>query len=133
MSASGPPALIAVLNTSEEVVKLVREVLEAEGWRTVTTTLPDLGRREAEVLAFLDEHSPRVIVYDVAVPYEETWDLLQRLRAASAADDRRWVVTTTNKRALAELVGPVAAIEIVGKPFDLAEVGAAVRQALRDD
>ena len=133
MSASGPPALIAVLNTSEEVVKLVREVLQAEGWRTVTTTLPELGRRQAEVLAFLAEHDPRAIVYDVAVPYEETWDLLQRLRAATAHDDRRWVVTTTNKRALTELIGSVAAIEIIGKPYDLAEIVAAVRQALRDD
>jgi hypothetical protein len=43
---------------------------------------------------------------------------------------RTFVITTTNKPALDQLVGENEAIEIIGKPYDLQQVVEAVRSAL---
>ena len=43
---------------------------------------------------------------------------------------RPFVITTTNKPALDKLVGETEALEIIGKPYDLAQVVDAVRAAL---
>jgi DNA-binding response OmpR family regulator len=67
---------------------------------------------------------------DVSPPYEESWNLLRLLRDTEALRRRVFVLTTTNKRVLEDLVGPTEAYEIVGKPFDMAEVARAVRAAL---
>ena len=43
---------------------------------------------------------------------------------------RKLVITTTNKPRLEEIVGPTDAFEIVGKPYDLERIVAAVEVAL---
>ena len=42
---------------------------------------------------------------------------------------RRFVLTTTNKRALDGMVGSTNTIEIIGKPYDLDQVVKAVKKA----
>jgi hypothetical protein len=67
-------------------------------------------------------------------------DTVEMLRTALEADVRssepvqqcRFVLTTTNKPALDTLVGETEALEIIGKPYDLDRVTAAVRDALGD-
>ena len=43
---------------------------------------------------------------------------------------RRLVLTTTNKMALDAMVGPTEALEIIGKPYDIEQIVAAVAKAL---
>jgi len=52
------------------------------------------------------------------------------VRSAQPVQQCRFVLTTTNKPALDQLVGETEAIEIIGKPYDLDQVVAAVRSAL---
>jgi DNA-binding NtrC family response regulator len=78
----------------------------------------------------LEEHDPRVVIYDIPPPYDQNWEFLKLLRTTEAMRDRAVVVTTTHKGHLEQLVGPTDAIEIVGKPYDLDQVIRAVRQAL---
>lgn len=123
-------AVVAVLNSSEDVVELLRIVLQQAGHRVVTAHVPDIKRGELDLVEFVRLHDPAVIVYDIPVPYEQNWTFLKLVRASGAMRDREFVLTTTHKANLERLVGPTEGIEIVGKPFDLELVAAAVDRAL---
>jgi hypothetical protein len=92
------------------------------------THLPDIKQGQEDFAAFLKEHDPAVIVYDLAPPYWENWKLLQILLNDEATKHRRFVLTTTNKRLLQEAVGlEITAFEISEKPYRLASIVNAVR------
>jgi DNA-binding NarL/FixJ family response regulator len=84
-----------------------------------------------DFLAFVEQHQVRVFIYDVSIPYDKNWRFLHLLMTTDAMRGRHVVVTTTNKRALGELVGPNGAIEVIGKPYDLDQLVKAVRDALK--
>jgi DNA-binding NtrC family response regulator len=121
--------VIAVFNSSDDTVDLLRTALEHEGFQTVIGHIPDLKKGELDLLGFIEQHGPSVIVYDISPPYEPNWAFLRLVRSSQAARGRRFVITTTNKSALDELVGSTEALEIIGKPYDLGRVVGAVRDA----
>jgi CheY-like chemotaxis protein len=126
--ASGPT--VAVINTSEEVARLMQVVLEDEGFRAVVAYVVAFRTGREDLGAFLRRHDPAVVVWDLAIPYAENWQYLQTLMDADTFAGRGLVLTTTNKRALEALVGRTATHEVVGKPFDLEELVQAVRRAI---
>ena len=76
------------------------------------------------------QHQPRVIVYDVAIPYDVNWRLFEHFRGSPACRDVGFVVTTTNEHQLRKLSGTCEELhEIIGKPYDLDEIVRAVQQA----
>lgn len=133
MAEPAAPPLVAVVNTSEEVAGLLVHVLTMEGYRTAVAMVPDLKRGTPDPASFLAQHDARAVVWDIALPYEENWAFFQSVERSDAARGRRFVLTTTNKRALEELVGPTSARELVGRPFDIDQIVAAVRRALAPD
>ena len=69
-------------------------------------------------------------VLDIAIPYEENWRFLQLLMSSESMNGRKVVITTTNKRALEQLIGQkTEAHELVGKPYDLQAIVDAVQRA----
>ncbi len=122
--------MIAVFNSSDDVVALLRETLQEEGFVVVTAHVPDIKAGREDVLAFLQRYDPRVVIYDISPPYAENWTFFRLLQDTDAARGRRFILTTTNLRALAEAVGETKAIELIGKPYDLGEIVKAVRHAL---
>lgn len=124
--------VVAVINSSADVVQLLRAALEEDGYRTVAVSAPEVKQGQEDLVAFFEEHDPRVIVYDVSPPYEENWRFLRLVQNLVAAQGREFVITSTNKRALEELVGDTGAIELIGKPYDLEEILTAVARALAD-
>ena len=122
--------VVAVINSNADTVEMLRLALQLEGFESVTAHIDEIKRGLLDFPRFLEEHDPRVVIYDIPPPYDQNWEFLKLLRTTDAMRDRAVVVTTTHKGHLEQLVGPTDAIEIVGKPYDLNQVIRAVRQAL---
>jgi DNA-binding NtrC family response regulator len=122
--------VVAVINSNADTVEMLRVALQLEGFESVTAHIEEIKRGLLDFPRFLEEHDPRVVIYDIPPPYDQNWEFLKLLRTTDAMRDRAVVVTTTHKGHLEQLVGPTDAIEIVGKPYDLDQVIRAVRQAV---
>ena len=130
--SSHVPEVVAVLDTSPDTVELLRNVLQQAGFTVVCAYIHDIREGRVDLEAFLRAHQPAVVVYDIAVPYEESWRFFQHIRSRESFGKCQFVLTTTNAREVAKLAGPEQHLhEIVGKPYDLGEVVRAVKEAVR--
>jgi DNA-binding NarL/FixJ family response regulator len=130
MARPAPP-LVAVFNAADDVVRMLRQALEAEGYRTVAGCLADIQSGDFDFVAFLAEANPDVLVIDIPRPYERNLNVVRLLRAADRDPRRAWVVTTVHKPALEQLTAPLKwEGHMIGQPFGPREVVEAVRTAL---
>src|SRR5947199_9430545 len=95
--------IIAIFNTNPEVLELVRDSLQQAGFQAVVAQIDDLKRGRLDMIQFVEEHKPDVIVYDVAPPYDTNWTFLRLMRNSRVMQGRAFVVTKTNQGALEEL------------------------------
>ena len=124
--------ILAVFNASEDTVAFVRLFFEGQGFRVVTQSWPAYDPLRAEVAdAFVSQQGADVVIFDVSLPYDENWQHFEAFKKALDGRNVPVVLTTTNKRALTEMIGTTDAIEIVGKPYDLDHLAAAVRNAMQ--
>jgi DNA-binding NtrC family response regulator len=131
MSEAENQFLVAVVNSNEEIVDLIRLLLDDAGIPSIAGHVLDFRRGRQDWVAFLQSYNPRVIIYDIAPPYDENWKFFQVIKDSKEAEGRQFILTTTNKAALEKLVGEIGAIEILGKPFDLDEVVTVARKKLK--
>jgi CheY-like chemotaxis protein len=128
----GPPSVVAVFNSNQDVVEMLRISLEHAGFLAVTGHITKIVRGTLDVERFVQQHQPSVIVYDIAPPYERNWQFLQHLRRMPDVGARPFVLTSTHAAYLQELVGADEMVhEILGKPYDIDAVINAVRAAAR--
>ena len=106
--------VIAVVNTNDDLVNVLRDALILEGFNVVTMHIRDIKAGRQDFSAFLRGHNPAVVIYDLAVPYEDNWTFFQTLRQLPEAQNRHFVMTTVNKRVLDQRIGPTEVIEIQG-------------------
>ena len=124
---------ITVLNSSAETIEILKIALEEQGYAVSTGHVADVKKGQLDVIDFVAEHQPDVIIYDVAIPYEENWRFLRLLQSSEALKDAKWVITTTHRKRLEELVGECGDVyEVVGKPYDLIQITNAVKNALAE-
>src|SRR5688572_24900067 len=121
--------VVAIFNTSEDTTDLLRIVFENAGFVVVTAFTNLLRDGKVDLEAFMRQHQPSVIVYDIALPYEVNWRLFQHICEAPASKGVSFVLTSTNIRHLRELAGDIEVYEIVGKPYDLEQIVKAVKKA----
>lgn len=120
---------VAVMNTSKEITEILQEALEDEGFHTCTIYTYELKEDLEKFDEFVKANKPSVIVYDIAIPYEENYALFKIVAEQKCARRVGFVLTTTNRKILNELVGETGAYEIVGKPYDLLEIVSAAKLA----
>jgi DNA-binding NtrC family response regulator len=134
MSTTRYEETVAVVNSNEDTVEMLRYALQESGFSSVVTGhIHDFKTGEADFPKYLETHDPRVVVYDVTIPYDKNWNFLRLILDSDHMRGRRLVVTTTNKKRLEEIVGPTEAFEIVGKPYDIDRIVQAVKTALNRD
>src|ERR1700730_14795518 len=123
-------AKVAVFNAHADTVTMLHLALQHAGFETVEAPLHEFERILAKGLAFLRTQEPDVVVYDVAPPYERTAAFCCDLQEADQS--RAWVITSTNPvRTARDLRGRPEWYELIGKPYDLDHVIAAVHRAVR--
>ncbi len=130
MGATTEPRTIGILNSTEDVISLLTELLEGEGYAVRAAYIPDFKRGRGDIATWLGELAPTAILYDIPPPYDENWAFYQQTLTLHHARAHRFVITTTNERVLARIAGPTDAIEFIGRPFDLAEILDRVQLAL---
>lgn len=115
---TGTSPVVAVINTSDDLVQVLRDALIREGFDVVTSHVQDFKTGRQDFGSFLRSHKPAVVVYDISVPYEDNWTFLQTLRELPDARGRAFVVTTVNKRVFERRVGRADVVEIEGGRAD---------------
>ena len=130
MTSSSRPAVVAILNSNDDLVEMLRHLLEQAGFVTVTGHIDDVRRGELDLVNFVKQHEPNVIVYDLVPPYDRSWKYLHLLRDSVPLRGRPFVITSVNSSRAKEVVGESEMVyEVVGKQFDLDAIVAAVRGA----
>jgi DNA-binding response OmpR family regulator len=130
MSKPKRPPVVAILNSNDDLVELLRHLLEQAGFVSVTGHIDDIRRGELDLVNFVKQHEPDVIVYDLVPPYDRSWNYLHLLRDSEPLRGRRFVLTSVNASRAKEVVGRSEMVyEVVGKPLDLDEVVTAVKEA----
>ena len=123
--------VVAVLNSADDVIEMLCVALEGSGFVVVSAKLSEIQSGIMDLVAFVREHRPVAIVYDLPRPYEANWNFLRLLREVQSLSRLGWVLTTLDKAALEAAVGPASVVQIVlGKPYGLDDVVAAVKQSL---
>ena len=117
------------MNSSKEITTVLREILEDAGYSTCTMFTYEFKEDHAFFDEFIKSNQPNVIVYDIALPYTENYNLFKKLYARPLVKKIPFVLTTTNKSALESLVGKTKTHELVGKPYDLEEILQSIKEA----
>ena len=118
----------------DEVIEPLRAGCAKAGFQTVAAKLSEIQSGVLDLVAFVQQHRPTVVVYDIPRPYEANWNFLRLLRETDSLKRLGWVLTTTDKKALEAAVGVSEVFEIViGKPYCIDEVVDAVRELVSVD
>ncbi len=126
-----PPTAIGVFNTSPDTVEMLRIMLAREGLIAVSAYTYDLRDSKVDIEALVRQHEPKVIIFDIAPPYDANWRLFEHMRAMPVMAGMKFVVTTTNVARVREVAGVTEPLwEIVGKPYDLGKIVEAVKKCL---
>ena len=115
---AGIHPVVAVFNSADDVIEMLRVALEGSGFAVVSAKLSEIQSGVMDLVAFVREHRPVAIVYDLPRPYEANWNVLRLLRETASLSKLGWVLTTLDKSALEAAVGPAPVVQIVlGKPL----------------
>jgi CheY-like chemotaxis protein len=120
----------ALINTSPDVIDVLRRALEPAGIVTVSAMTYDIREGRTDLEGFLRQHDPAVVIYDIAPPYDANWRFFQHACEAQSMRDRQIVLTSVNAEQVQKLIGRNEHVyEVVGKPFDLDQIVQAVKEA----
>jgi len=121
--------VVGIFNTSQDTVDMLRELFEHKGFVAVSLFTYNVRDGKVDLDGWMHQHQPSVIVYDIALPYEENWRLFKHIRDSPACKNVPFLLTTTNVAQVRRVAGDAEIYEIVGKPYDLEQLLDAVSNA----
>ena len=122
------PAVL-IVNANEDTLTLVGQLLEAEGFRTWGVRAWELQHGRVKPRALLQLVRPDVVVYDISVPFDLSWAYYASFRGLPEMQGVPVVLSTTNRKGAEALTGP-GVLELLLKPYDIAQLVERVRGAL---
>jgi CheY-like chemotaxis protein len=123
--------LVAIFDSMDETIEMLARLLEEHGFQTVIGRIEEIQSGVLDLVAFLEEHDPHVILFDLPRPYEQHLNFIRLLATTDSLKRRGWVLMTTHEAALRVAVGAVGGVpSILGKPYVPTEVLQAVQTAL---
>jgi DNA-binding response OmpR family regulator len=123
---------VALFNASDDTIDMVQKLLTDSGLgqKLIWCHFADLRKGIVDFGRYMRKHGPEVVIFDLSPPYDENWRFFVTMRDDEAMQGRGIVLTTTNKNRLDEVLGEDShALEVVGRPKDLQEIGAAIKTA----
>lgn len=125
------PETVAVINTSPDIVDMLRIALEHAGFVVVSALTHEIRDGHVDIETFIGQHDPKVIVYDIGPPYDTNWRLFEHISALPALRHREFVITSTNAPQVQKIAKGTRVLEVIGKPYDIDQIVDAVRQAFK--
>jgi DNA-binding response OmpR family regulator len=123
---------VAIVNTTPDAIEMLRSVLYSAGFVVVSCFTHDIRDGKTDFEAFMRQHRPRVIVYDLAPPYEQNFRLFQHVRSMPVVEGAQFVMTSVNPPNVTRLVGRDERVyEVVDREEDLMKLVRAVKEASR--
>jgi DNA-binding response OmpR family regulator len=120
-------ARIMVINDTQEILELFRDLLTEEGYEV---SLYSYG---VHAMAEVTQVAPDLIIIDYLIGDEQTgWQMLQKLKMTRPTASIPIIVCTAALHQVKEIEGWLTQkrITVVLKPFDVDDLLAAVRRAL---
>ena len=72
--------VVALFNTNPDLLDIVRLGLERAGFIVVIGHVHDIRTGALELAPFMDQHRPKVVVYDLVMPYDRNWAFMKHVR-----------------------------------------------------
>jgi DNA-binding response OmpR family regulator len=122
--------LVLVVNDTQEILELFREILEEEGFAV------ELAAYGIDEVSKVEEISPDLVILDFMIDGEaQGWQLLQKLRMARATQELPVIVCTGAIRLAQDLQGQLTAknVGLVLKPFDIDDLVREVNHVMGRD
>jgi len=122
---------IMVINDTQEILQLFREILEEEGGYEVV-----LASYEPQMLEHVKEYKPNLIISDHVFGEEKVgWQLVQRLKMDRETAEVPIIVCSGAIKELREMEGYLTQknIGVLYKPFDVDELLNLVERKLKED
>jgi CheY-like chemotaxis protein len=131
--SSGKPKCVCVFNTTPDIIELLRIVLEQAGFVVASAFTYELRDSKVDIEQLVREHRPELVIYDIAPPYAENWQLFLHFRQMPALKGLKFLLTTTNIKRVKEVSDTSQEMfEIVGKHYDLGMIVEAVKKEIGD-
>jgi DNA-binding NarL/FixJ family response regulator len=128
--STSAPRFVAILNSNDDLVALIRETLHDEGYLTMHHHIADLRDGKTDITRLFEDRNPRVIIYDIAAPFVRNWQFYQVMSAHKSMIGRKVILTTNNAAAL-KATCDVDALQVVGNDDDLRQLVDAVNREFR--
>lgn len=132
MAATAAVPVVAVINSNDDLVEMLRLSFEQAGFLVVSAHVDAIKRGVTNLTDFVRAHKPNVIVFDLVPPYDRSYRFVEHLRGIDALTGCQFVLTSTNPNRVHELAKTSEEVfEVVGKPYDLEQITRAVKEASR--